>query len=188
MARRTHEALFGRWPIGARKEQFRLREGMFHISPISNRKYFLVVVLATLCLNTTKGFADSGDAVKSLTSTSTAENGFGKTDASKVAEPGYVGECFSFHGRAQFANGNPSFRIWRIGTKSYVAIPDDRCSALPENLSKLMQKSGDMVYGDFSVCPLSKFKKGNLQFVCVQSVRVTAVEHEKPNPCEMPCK
>jgi hypothetical protein len=91
----------------------------------------------------------------------------------------YVGECFTFHGRAQFYNGNPSLRIWKIGTKSIVGISDHRCNSQPDNLSKVLKHWGDIVYGDFTVCPLSKFKKGEMQFACIQSVRITAVEHEK---------
>jgi hypothetical protein len=77
------------------------------------------------------------------------------------------GSSFNVHGRLSFWNGNPSRRIWIIGTKRMLGVREE--TPLPENIDKLLVKFDDEIYGDFVVCPLTKSKKGSMQIVCVQS-------------------
>lgn len=104
-------------------------------------------------------------------------SGTPERDSETAKAAPFVGDCFSFRGRAQFFNGNPSLRIWRVGTKSYIGVSDYRCGALPTAFEKEMKTFGDIVYGDFTVCPLSKFKKGEMQFACIRDVKIRSVVH-----------
>ena len=36
--------------------------------------------------------------------------------------PALVGQCFTIHGRLRAYNGNPTFRIWPIGTRRIVGV------------------------------------------------------------------
>jgi hypothetical protein len=90
-----------------------------------------------------------------------------------VGNPRLVGECFKVHGRYQAYNGNPTFRIWRIGTNRILGITDaeyndDDMPWLPKSL-RTRWGFGVAVYGDFLVCPFEKERPGNMQMVCVES-------------------
>ena len=80
-----------------------------------------------------------------------------------------VGSCFKVHGRFSFYNGNPSFRIWPVGTHRLLGVTDDP-ELLPPNLEPFTRKpDGPDVYGDFEVCPLTVEHEGWMQTVCVES-------------------
>lgn len=94
-----------------------------------------------------------------------------------------VGAAFKVHGRFSSWNGNPTQRIWIIGTKRMLGIREG--TELPENLSKLLGDYDTEVYGDFAVCPLTRSKPGVMQIVCVQSANnLKAVKREKLEPAE----
>ncbi len=87
-----------------------------------------------------------------------------------------IGKCFQVHGRLHFANGNPSLRMWRVGTKRYLGVVDDDRPIVPVNLAKcLIPDSGDgferTTYGDFTVCPFTPSRPGRMQMVCIESAR-----------------
>lgn len=89
--------------------------------------------------------------------------------------PQLVGDCSSVRGRVRFYNGNPSYRIWIIGTKRLLGLYEHwgpgnspEWPIVPENLSNLMNPYDD-VFGNFVVCPFTKHTPGWMQTVCVES-------------------
>ena len=78
-----------------------------------------------------------------------------------------VGKCFSVHGRyAIYVEGDA---IWVIGTKRLLSTTDD-------SLDKMLEKAGWQdyaIYGEFTVCPLSRQQPGHMQGVCIQSYKNT---------------
>jgi len=93
--------------------------------------------------------------------------------------PDLVGACFVVHGRLSFYNGNPSFRIWRIGTKRILGVSDwqiigDESAELanlrlPPDIQKRLQSDifRTDIFGDFTVCPLSVERPGWMQDICI---------------------
>ena len=79
------------------------------------------------------------------------------------------GKCFSIHGRyAIYADGD---YLWIVGTKRMLDTTND-------DLDKILEKAGwesYAVYGDFTVCPTSKYRPGEMQGVCIQSYSNTKV-------------
>jgi hypothetical protein len=80
---------------------------------------------------------------------------------------------FEIHGRLSIYNGNPTFRIWVIGTNRLLGIPggDIDPAEMPEKLGKLFINTSISVYGDFTVKPISEYKPGIIQFVRIESVK-----------------
>ena len=87
------------------------------------------------------------------------------------SNPYLVGQCFKLHGRASVVNG-PGLIIWRIGTGRILGVQGEE-ENIPDTLSEALHKGGDVyrtdVFGDFEVCPLTKSKPGEMQWVCVES-------------------
>jgi hypothetical protein len=105
--------------------------------------------------------------------------------------------CSWTHGRLRVYNGNPSGRIWQIGTRRLLGvfngpshfpprtIADDESPQLPMNLERAYeadyrhwkQSKGDTdyefptIFADFEVCALEPEKKGEMQAVCVESTK-----------------
>jgi hypothetical protein len=104
--------------------------------------------------------------------------------------------CYWTHGRLSVYNGNPSLRIWKIGTRRIVGvfngpshfpprtIADDESPDLPVNLERACEadhrrwkKSGvryyefPVIFADLEVCPLEPEKKDEMQAVCVESAK-----------------
>ena len=86
-----------------------------------------------------------------------------------------VGACFKVHGRLSNWNGNPTQRIWIIGTKRMLGVGTD----LPKDLGEKMGGFDDVAVGDFEVCPLTNERKGRMQIVCVASVSGVTVSKRK---------
>lgn len=91
-----------------------------------------------------------------------------------AAETAYAGPCFSVRGRLGLANGNPGFRIWRIGTKRILGVldcqgRDESTAAIPAPVKTLTGPTfSRRVYGTFRVCPLTKARPGWMQMVCIK--------------------
>ena|SRR5271165_671004 len=84
-----------------------------------------------------------------------------------------VGSCFRFHGRLRTYNGI-GMTIWRIGTDRKLAVGEQQ---VPSVLSEAGEYGVDY-FGDFEVCPLTKEREGEMQWVCVESVvNVVLVDH-----------
>jgi hypothetical protein len=101
--------------------------------------------------------------------------------------PAISASCYWTHGRltAQ-VNGNPSFRLWKVGTKRVLGIYrgpsvdraglDSEGPELPANVEKQLARSKDpifpdRVFADFEVCPLEPEKEGSMQAVCIESAK-----------------
>lgn len=78
-----------------------------------------------------------------------------------------AGPSFKVRGRLSFWNGNPSRRIWVVGTKRIIGIRES--TQLPANLKELITCFDDEIYGDFILCPLTARKNGVMQIACVQA-------------------
>jgi len=92
------------------------------------------------------------------------------------ANPDLAGKCFVVHGRLRAYNGNPTFRIWRIGTRRLLGVtgvhPGEE-PVLPEGLACGFDCD---VFADFEVCPFTREKAGVMRRVCVESAsKVTLV-------------
>ena len=83
------------------------------------------------------------------------------------------GACFTVRGRLYVANGAPSVRIWRVGTKRILGVHDGAGSAesdsiLPQSIRTLLGDAfGVEVYGNYQVCPLKPEHPGRMQPVCI---------------------
>ena len=113
--------------------------------------------------------------------------------------------CYWTHGRLSLYNGNPAFRIWKVGTKRILGVYsgprservdplDNEHPEFPAALDRVYDREykrkaaakdpdaqwPDSVYGDFEVCPLEPEKKGEMQAACIESAKVTAVEDYVP--------
>ena len=86
--------------------------------------------------------------------------------------------CTRVHGRLFAANGTPSLRIWPVGTRRLLGVHDDaNPDALPPELrgdhAPSMGATDDArveVYGDFTVCPLTRDRPGHMRMVTVKAV------------------
>ncbi len=90
-----------------------------------------------------------------------------------AAAPDSVG-CFMVHGRMRWHNGNPTFRIWPVGTDRLLGVRDrDGVVRMPKALLEaviLRPPSPVMeAAGAFLVCPLTEAEAGEMQMVCVES-------------------
>jgi hypothetical protein len=93
-----------------------------------------------------------------------------------------VGECFTFKGRYSFYNGNPSQRIWMIGTHRILGVCEQSCpdlDYLPKNIKDNFKDFNTEIYGYFTVCPIRPYEKGVMQFVCIDSVQITSVKQRE---------
>lgn len=92
--------------------------------------------------------------------------------------PAPAANCFWVHGRLSAANGAPTFRIWRIGTKRVLGVVDaeggsDSAAILPDSVRTLVAPDAFKVYvmGDFRVCPLAADRPGHMRMVRVVEAR-----------------
>jgi hypothetical protein len=139
------------------------------------------------------------------TSTKTSQNARGRKIPCKTPENASL--CYWTHGRLSVYNGNPSFRVWRIGTHRLLGVfngpshfppripsfDDDVFNPeLPAELYKvyeadnrrLKRETGIMwaipppVFANFEVCPLEPEKKVEMQAVCIESAKNIFVEKD----------
>jgi hypothetical protein len=95
----------------------------------------------------------------------------GRTSGRSVSckdDPETIGPCFTFHGRLFIANGSPSTRILRLGTKRFLGVSERHEAFMPRVLEERLTWD-DNVYGDFTVCPFSPSEPGKMQFVCIEA-------------------
>jgi len=118
-------------------------------------------------------------------------SGFPPRDARrKIAckTPEIAASCYWTHGRLGSANGNPTFRLWKIGTHRILGIvsgpgalernPDDGVDPeLPANVERVFTSSSTRIFADFEVCPLEPEKPGVMQRVCIECAKNIFVEH-----------
>ena len=112
--------------------------------------------------------------------------------------------CYWTHGRLSVYNGNPSSRIWKIGTRRMLGvfngpshfpprdIADDEDPEMPVELNRaydaeirrLKRQRGyawgipPSTFADFEVCPLEPKHEGWMESVCIESARNIFVEKD----------
>ena len=97
--------------------------------------------------------------------------------------------CYWTHGRLSAYNGDPSIRLWKIGTKRILGIysgpsrypprtdADSELPEYPRNLDHAYEVAGITeptpypAYADFEVCPLEPERPGWMQAVCIESAK-----------------
>jgi hypothetical protein len=83
-----------------------------------------------------------------------------------------VGEPFRVHGRLSVYCGNPSYRIWIVGTNRILGIREiEEKPLIPPGLHQILKEdiNDRLIYADFVVSPLTEYKKGVMQIVRVES-------------------
>ena len=90
-----------------------------------------------------------------------------------VGNPHLAAECFTIHGTLRPYNGNPTLRIWRVGTKRLLGVLCDEDPIIPANLRSVLSEGSNASWnrdfsGDYEVCPFTPEKAGWMQFVCVE--------------------
>jgi len=101
--------------------------------------------------------------------------------AMRAAAVTVVGECRDVHGRLEATNGNPSLRIWVVGTKRILGVAgDEGAELLPSSLRELISFEATL-YGDFRVCPVTLPKPAAMQLVCIKAGRRLVQERTMPD-------
>jgi hypothetical protein len=94
------------------------------------------------------------------------------------SNPKVVAACFNVRGRLNYWEGTPSTRIWIIGTHRVLGLPEEDTD-LPNSVKAHLHTFGDEITADYVVCPLDKYRKGEMQMVCVQSASNVQFKHVK---------
>ena len=88
------------------------------------------------------------------------------------AHPDLVGPCFRVRGRAAFYNGNPTIRIWKVGTRRLLGVSarcePPACEPLPPAVRAALDWEHP-VFAHFLVCPFTRERPGVMQMVCVDT-------------------
>ncbi len=90
-------------------------------------------------------------------------------------------ETLTVHGRLTYCNGNPSSRIWIVGTKRMLGVRDSdvETADIPKELRDLMSWDRE-IFADFVVEPLTPYKVGVMQMVrVVSAAKIVVTEKEK---------
>src|SRR5215472_6488568 len=76
------------------------------------------------------------------------------------SNPKVIAMCFDLRGRLSAYNGNPTLRIWPIGTHRLVGVVDNEEKlSVPTNIRPLNGFSND-IFARYLVCPFTRFKPG----------------------------
>lgn len=102
-----------------------------------------------------------------LSQFSFAETDTAATKGSVNCETIKIEACTEFRGRARAYMGRAETRIWKIGSKRLFAVRQKAEQAKTE-LDKVNFHQD--IFGEFRICPTSKFEKGAMQEVCVASI------------------
>ena len=112
--------------------------------------------------------------------------------------------CYWTHGRLAIANGNPSLRLWSIGTHGILGVfngssrfpprttADDENPELPRELDRAyevnnraqLKATGIMwalpppAFADFEVCPLAPEHNGWMRPVCIECAKNIFIEKD----------
>ena len=123
--------------------------------------------------------------------------GSGRTILCKTPE--IAPSCYWTHGRLVVGNGNPSYRLWRIGTHRLLGIYsgpvafssrwggkyelDNEGPQFPSNVDEALWRSvtgnwPNVIIGDFEVCPLDKEKPEVMQSACIESAKDLVIQKD----------
>jgi hypothetical protein len=105
--------------------------------------------------------------------------------ACKTAEN--AAACYWAHGRLSLYNGNPTIRVWKIGTHRILGIlsgpgaekrdPEDSVHPeLPANVERVFKSLSTQIFADFEICPLQPERPGTMQDACIESAKNIFVE------------
>jgi hypothetical protein len=103
---------------------------------------------------------------------------------SSIAEEGSGHESFRVHGRLSVYNGNPSCRIWMVGSTRVLGVHEtgtgEECP-VPSGLAEILREDVNdrMIYADFEVTPLGPHREGIMQPVKVESAANIIVTNRK---------
>ena len=86
---------------------------------------------------------------------------------------------FTFRGRMSAWNGNPTFRIWRVGTNRMLGIRGTCAESL--ELGEYTPYFGLELWADFTVSAVTPQQPGVMQFVCIRSIRAPFLR-KRPAP------
>ncbi len=84
------------------------------------------------------------------------------------ANPAVVSACYSVRGRLSAYNGTPSLRIWPVGSGRLLGVLPSENEIVPNNIRAKVTFS-QSVLANLEVCPFSRARAGEMQFVCVES-------------------
>ena len=84
--------------------------------------------------------------------------------------PSLVGACWDLRGRVSLYNGNPSVRIWPIGSKRLLGVRESEPKLVPPDLAKSLSWDTG-TFADLRVCPLTLEREGTMQIVCIAAAR-----------------
>src|SRR5574341_930012 len=93
--------------------------------------------------------------------------------------PNLSGPCFKVRGRMSLYNGTPSIRIWPIGSHRKLGVSEGRFyleefNNIPDELVRQLNWENTM-YADFTVCPFTDDKPGEMRLVCVEAAENISV-------------
>lgn len=97
--------------------------------------------------------------------------------------------CYWTRGRLGVYSGNPSFRIWKVGTDRIVGIHsgpeaqagdvlDGEHPEFPANIRRVAAAltEGRRIFANFEICPFAPDRPREMQFGCIESARDIALE------------
>ena len=93
--------------------------------------------------------------------------------------------CFWMRGRYAVYNGSCVRRIWPVGTKRMICVPDkyesheELFDELWDQVYKICGEYTDVgwyIFADFLVCPLQKDIPGHMRAVCIKSAKNLRVQ------------
>ena len=96
--------------------------------------------------------------------------------------PENAGSCYWTHGRLATYNGTPTMRLWKVGTKRILAVhsgpgykkgvdQENEDPEMPANVEHALKPFGNVVFGDFEICPLEPEHPGEMQAACIESAK-----------------
>lgn len=74
-------------------------------------------------------------------------------------------------------NGNPTWRIWPVGTRRLLGIRSACADTL--DLGELTPYSGKELWADFTVSAITPQRPGMMQFVCIRSIQRPFLRKQK---------
>jgi hypothetical protein len=89
-------------------------------------------------------------------------------------QPNLVDQCFYVRGRLSMYNGNPTYRLWRAGTRRILGVSDSFAEAgyttIPAEMTSQLNWENEL-WGNFLVCPFTRPRSGVMQMICIESAK-----------------
>jgi len=147
--------------------------------------------------------AGAASQEQAKTSTMTSPSARGRKIPCKTPENAAM--CYWTHGRLSVYNGNPPFRIWKVGTHRLLGVfngpshfpprttdddifnpefPAELDRAYEADNRRHKKATGMMwaipppVFAEFEICPLEPEHKGWMQDICIESAKNIFIEKD----------